>query len=218
MNAHAEQTKRLLTGGILAGPIYILVGIAQILTREGFDITRHPLSFMSLGEQGWVQILNFLVTGLLVIAGAIGLRRVAQADKRLRRGAVLLGIYGLGVVGGGLFLTDPALGFPPGTPDTYPETISWHGLLHFLFGQVGFLALIIASFVYGRYFATNGLPGWALFSVLTGAIFLLAIFASVATAGGEGSAGASLALYGAVALAWIWLSALSYRMRSRLVS
>ena len=102
MNAHAEQTKRLLTGGILAGPIYILVGTAQILTREGFDITRHPLSMMSLGDQGWVQILNFLVTGLLVIAGAIGLRRVAQADKRLRRGAVLLGIYGLGVVGGGM--------------------------------------------------------------------------------------------------------------------
>jgi hypothetical protein len=217
MNAQAEQTRRLLTGGMLAGPIYILIGIAQILTRDGFDITRHPLSFMSLGDLGWIQILNFIVTGLLVIAGAIGLRHIAQADKRLRRGALLLGIYGLGVVGGGIFVTDPALGFPPGTPDTYPETMSWHGLLHFLFGQIGFLALIIACFVYARHFAVNGQPGWALFSVLTGGIFLFAIFATVATAGGDSAAWALLALYGAVALAWIWLTALSYSMRSELI-
>src|SRR5688572_11379116 len=216
MKDKAEQTRLLLTGGVLAGPIYIIVGIAQILTREGFDITRHPLSFMSLGELGWIQITNFIVTGLLVIAGAIGLRRLAQADKRLRRGALLLGIYGLGVLGGGLFVPDPALGFPPGTPDTYPETISWHGLLHFIFGQIGFLALIAASFVYARYFAANGLRGWAMFSVLTGALFLFAIVSTVATAGGDGSIWALLVLYVAVILAWIWLSALSYRMRSEL--
>jgi hypothetical protein len=216
MKDKAEHTKLLLSGGVLAGPIYIIVGIAQILTRAGFDITRHPLSFMSLGDRGWIQITNFIITGLLVIAGAIGLRRVAQADKRLRWGALLLGIYGLGVVGGGIFVPDPALGFPPGTPDTYPQTMSWHGLLHFIFGQIGFLALIAASFVYARYFAKNGLPGWAMFSALTGALFLFAILATVATSAGDGSVWALLALYVAVILAWIWLAALSYRMRSKL--
>ena len=211
-----EQTKLLLTGSLLAGPIYILVGLAQILTREGFDITRHPLSMMSLGDLGWIQIANFIITGLLVIGGAIGLRRVAQADKRLRRGALLLGIYGLGVLGGGIFVTDPSLGFPPGTPDTYPETMSWHGLLHFVFGQIGFLALIAASFVYARHFAKNGLRGWATFSTLTGALFLFAIVSTIATASGDGSVWALLALYAAVILAWIWLSTLSYHMRSEL--
>lgn len=83
MNEKAEQTKLLLAGGVLAGPIYILVGMTQIVTREGFDVTRHPLSMMSLGDLGWVQITNFIVTGLLVIAGAISLRRLAQGDKRL---------------------------------------------------------------------------------------------------------------------------------------
>jgi Protein of unknown function (DUF998) len=217
MKDKAEQTKLLLIGSVLAGPIYILVGLAQILTREGFDITRHPLSMMSLGDLGWVQIANFIVTGLLVIAGAIGLGRLAQGDKRLRWGALLIGIYGLGVLGGGLFITDPALGFPPGTPDTYPETISWHGLLHFIFGQVGFLALIAACFVYARYFAANGLRGWATFSALTGGIFLFAIIGGVATSAGDNAALGLLALYVAVALAWIWLSAISYHMRSNLV-
>src|SRR5690554_1199578 len=118
MNNKTEQNKWLLRGGVLAGPVYILVGLAQILSREGFEITRHPLSMMSLGDRGWIQIANFIVTGLLVIGCAIGLYRLAQGDKRLRRGALLLGIYGLGVLGGGLFLPDAALGFPPGTPDT----------------------------------------------------------------------------------------------------
>lgn len=216
MNDKAEQTKLLLSGGVLAGPIYILVGLAQILTRAGFDITRHPLSFMSLGDLGWIQITNFIVTGLMVLAGAIGLHRLAQADKRLRRGALFLGIYGLGVLGGGLFVPDPALGFPPGTPDTYPQTMSWHGLLHFIFGQIGFLALIAASFVYARYFGANGMRGWAIFSALTGGIFLFAIIAGVVTSVGGSAALGLLALYGAVALAWIWLTALSYHMRSEL--
>jgi len=205
MRDKTEQTKLLLTGGVLGGVIYIIVGIAQILTRAGFDITRHPLSFMSLGDLGWSQIANFIVTGLLVIAGSIGLRRVAQADKRLRRGALLLGIFGLGV-----------LGFPPGTPNTVPQTMSWHGLLHFIFGQIGFLALIAASFVYARYFAVNGLRGWAMFSALTGGIFLFAIIFSIVTSAGESAALGLLALYAAVALAWIWLTAISYRMRTEL--
>jgi hypothetical protein len=216
MNARIEQAKLLLACGVLAGPLYIIVGVAQILTREGFDITRHPLSFMSLGDLGWIQITNFIVTGLLVVAGAMGMRRRAQADKRLRRGALLVGIYGLGIIGGGIFVSDPALGFPPGTPDTYPQSMSWHGLLHFIFGQIGFLALIVASFVYARYFTIKGLHGWALFSALTGAIFLFAIMASVATSAGDGSVWSLLALYVAITLSWIWLSALVYRMRSEL--
>jgi hypothetical protein len=216
MNGKAEQTKLLLAGGVLAGPLYIIVGIAQILTREGFDVTRHPLSMMSLGDLGWVQIANFIITGLLVIAAAVGLRRWAQGDRRLSRGALLLGIYGLGVLGGGLFATDPALGFPPGTPDTYPQTMSWHGLLHFIFGQIGFLALIAACFVYARYFAASGLRGWAAFSALTGGVFLFAIIGGVALSAGENAALGLLALYVAVALAWLWLSAISYHLRSRL--
>jgi hypothetical protein len=216
MNEKSEQNKFLLTGGILAGPFYILVGLGQILTREGFDITRHPLSMMSLGDLGWIQIANFLITGLLVLGAAIGLHRIAKADKRLRRGALLLGIYGLGVFGGGLFSTDPAIGFPPGTPNTYPTTMSWHASLHFIFGQLGFLALIIASFVYARHFALHGMRAWAMFSVFTGALFLFAIFSTVATAGSAGVIWPVLVLYAAVLLAWVWLSALSLHMRSTL--
>jgi hypothetical protein len=206
-------TKFLLTCGVLAGPIYILVGLVQILTREGFDVTRHPLSLMSTGDLGWIQITNFIVTGILVVLGAIGLRRVAKGDKRWKRGALFVLLYGLGVIGGGIFITDPSLGFPPGTPNEYPETISWHGMLHFIFGQLGFLALIIATFVYARHFAAAKLRGWAVYSTLTGSFFVAAIVAGGAA---MGAAWSMIALYVAVALSWVWLSALSLRGRTRI--
>ncbi|GGD88454.1 DUF998 domain-containing protein [Paenibacillus nasutitermitis] len=200
--------KRLLVCAVIAGPIYIIVGLAQILFREGFDMTRHPLSLMSTGDLGWIQITNFILTGFLVVLGAIGLSRTVKGDKRWRRGALFIGIYGVCVIGGGVFATDPSLGFPPGTPDVYPETISWHSMLHFIFGQFGFLALIIASFMCAWYFAAAKLRGWAAFSACTGGYFFVAIVASIAD---MGAAWSSIALYVAVALGWIWLTALAAR-------
>jgi hypothetical protein len=141
-----------------------------------------------------------------VVLGAIGLRRAIPADNRWKRGALFLGPYGLGVISGGVFVTDPTLGFPPGTPDTYPETITWHGMLHFIFGQLGFLALIVASFIFARYFAVAKQRGWAAFSFFTGSFFLLAIAASI---GAMGATWTMIALYVAVALGWAWLSTLT---------
>lgn len=211
MKGNTQLTGLLLACGSIAGPIYIIVGLAQILTREGFDVTRHPLSLMSTGDPGWIQISNFILTGILVVLGAIGLLRAVKADRRWRLGALFIGLYGVGVIGGGVFVTDPALGFPPGTPDVYPETMSWHGLLHFIFGQVGFLGLITASFVFARHFAAARLRGWAAYSAFTGSFFLAAIAASIAA---MGAAWTMIMLYVAVALGWVWLSALTSRMRA----
>lgn len=213
MKSNTQRTRLLLACGTIAGPIYIVVGLVQILTREGFDMTRHPLSLMSTGDLGWIQITNFILTGAFVVLGAIGLGRAAQADKRWKRAALFIGLYGVGVIGGGLFVTDPSLGFPPGTPDIYPETISWHGLLHFIFGQLSFLALIIASFLFARHFAVAGLRGWSAYSAFTGSFFLFAIAASIAA---MGAAWTMIALYVAVALGWTWLSAVTARTAATL--
>jgi hypothetical protein len=213
MKDNTQLTRLLLACGIIAGPLYIIVGVAQILTREGFDVTRHPLSMMSLGDLGWIQIANFIVSGVLVVLGAIGLLRSVRGSKRWNVGAVLLLLYGIGVIGGGVFLPDPSLGFPPGTPDTYPTTMTSHALLHFIFGQLGFLALIIASFIFASYFASAGQRGWAAFSAFTGLFFLASIGAGFAA---MGAAWTLIALYVAVALAWLWLSALMAWTRRQL--
>ncbi|HKZ68736.1 MAG TPA: DUF998 domain-containing protein, partial [Anaerolineales bacterium] len=70
-----KLTRALLACGVVAGPVYLSVGLVQAFTRPGFDITRHALSLLSNGDLGWIQITNFVITGLLVIAGAVGMRR-----------------------------------------------------------------------------------------------------------------------------------------------
>src|SRR3954447_11634234 len=72
------STRVLLGCAAVAAPLWATVSLLQAATREGFDLTRHPLSALSNGSLGWLQITNFLVAGLLTIIGAAGLRRVMR--------------------------------------------------------------------------------------------------------------------------------------------
>ena len=196
-------TATLLGLGAAAGPFYVVVGIGQILTREGFDWTQHALSLMSNGPLGWIQMANFIVSGLLVIAGALGLRRATAAGRGRLAAPILIGIYGISLIGAGFFVADPALGFPPGTPDGPPASITSHGLLHFVCGGIGFLALIASCFVMAARYAKETRSAWAAFSIATGVLFFGG-FAGIAS--GSGSRALTVAFYFAVLLAWTWLT------------
>ncbi|GHF97006.1 hypothetical protein GCM10017567_09600 [Amycolatopsis bullii] len=140
------------------------MALAQAATRDGFDLTRHPLSALGTGGLGWVQITNFVVAGVLVLIGAPGLG-----------GAVswLLRVYGTGMVAAGLLVPDPADGFPAGTPAGPPSALSWHAAGHLAAGSLAFLALMVACFVLGRRFARAGDRRDAVLSVVAGAALLL---------------------------------------------
>src|SRR2546430_14769998 len=84
------RTSTLLRCGVLAGPIFAVVGLAQAATRDGFDIRHHALSLLSNGPLGWIQIVNFLVTGTLTVAATVGLRRAPNT----KRAARLVGTFG----------------------------------------------------------------------------------------------------------------------------
>jgi Protein of unknown function (DUF998) len=210
----SSQTTGRLTGALLAcgavaGPLYIVLGLVQVLIRPGFDLRRHELSLMSIGDLGWIQITNFLVSGLLVIAGAVGMRRVLHPGRGWTWGPLLVGVYGLGLIGGGFFVADPMNGFPPGTPAGTTNAISWHALLHFISGGVGFLGLIAACFVFARRFAALGQRGWTAYSAMTGVVFLAAFFG---IASGSKQAAINLAFAVAVVLGWAWVSAMAVRL------
>lgn len=204
LRANGRSTERLLQSGMLAGPLYVIAGLAQVLTREGFDVGRHALSQLSNGEFGWVQIANFLVCGALVIAGAIGARRVLHPGRGGTWGPILLGVYGLGLIGAGIFPADPGRGFPPGTA-AGPAEMTRAGLLHFVFGGIGFYALIAGCLVFARRFAASGRPEWAAYSLFTGIGFFLA-FGAIAS--GSTAPTPMLAFYAAVVWIWAWHAAL----------
>jgi hypothetical membrane protein len=118
-----RTTRSLLGYGVIAGPLYVVVSLAQALTRDGFDLARHQWSLLATGEHGWIHVANLVLTGLMTVAAAIGLRRSLRAGPASTWAPRLLGAYGAAVVAAGVFRTDPALGFPPGTPDG-PATVS----------------------------------------------------------------------------------------------
>jgi hypothetical protein len=63
-NPSAENlTRALLTCGVIAAQHQC--GLDPGFHRQGFEITRHDVSLLSNGNQGWIQITNFLVAGLL---------------------------------------------------------------------------------------------------------------------------------------------------------
>jgi hypothetical membrane protein len=178
-NASQRLTQAMLCAGIAAGPLYLLTGCIQALTREGFDMRRHAFSLLSNGDVGWIQIANFMVSGLFVIVGAIGVRCVLKSEMGGTWGPLLLVIYGVGLIGAGIFVADPGRGFPPGVPMQSTD-MSRNGMLHFVFGGVGFFGLIAACVVFARRFFKLRRMGWATYSVVTGVLFL-ASFAAIAS-------------------------------------
>jgi len=203
------STAALLRCGVIAGPLYIIVGALQILIRPGFDVRYNVLSQMAQGDLGWIQTANFAVCGLLVVAGAVGIGRALHAGPGATRAPRLIGIYGAGLVGAAVFSADPGFGFPPGTPTGMPTTMSTHALIHFALGGIAFFSIIGACFVLARRFAKNGERAWARYSVFTGAFFLVAF---LGTASGSGLVAFTLGLWVAIGLAWVWLSAISARL------
>jgi hypothetical protein len=195
-------TKSLLGYGVIAGPIYVTVSLAQALTREGFDLSRHAWSQLSNGDLGWLQITNFVLVGVMTVAGAIGLGRALRGGLGATWAARLLAVYGVSLIAAGAFRADPGGGFPVGSPTE--AVISWHGMVHFLAGGVGFLAFFGACLVVARRYAAEHRPGWALFSRIAG-VWLLVAFVGVAA--GAGASVTILAFVTAVILAWTWLTA-----------
>ena len=190
-------------------PLYIVVVAIQALTRDGFDLTRHPASLLSTGDLGWVQVTTFVVSGLLTIVCGVGMWRVLRPGRGGTWGPLLVGAYGTGLIAAGVFVADPADGFPPGTPAGPPDTVSWHGGVHFVVAGIAFLALIAACLVFARRFAGLGQRGWAAYCVATGVIFLAA-FAGIAS--GSGAPALNVAFAVAVLLGWTWVSVMAARL------
>lgn len=116
-----RTSRILLTGAVVATPLFVVLWAGQAFTRAGFRPTFHPMSLLSLGDQGWVQIANFVVTGALVIGGGVGLGRVLGIGRLTRWAAALVILMGAGLVLAGVFVTDAGAGFPAGAPAGAPE-------------------------------------------------------------------------------------------------
>ena len=58
---HSQRmTKYLLGCGIVGSTMFVFVFLLDGATRIGYDPLYHPVSALSLGDRGWLQIANFI--------------------------------------------------------------------------------------------------------------------------------------------------------------
>ena len=169
-----RMDRALLVAGATAGPLFVAVFTLESATRDGYDWRRHPVSGLALGPGGWVQVANFTVCGALLAAGALGLwRGLDDGDPALRTrvGTALVALTGAGLFLAGVFTTAAVSGYPPGTPPA-PASYSTEELLHDVVSFPVFLGLPIATACFTRSFLRAGRPGWAAYSLASGAVML----------------------------------------------
>ena len=176
-----KLTSFLLAGGVVGPMLFIVVFLIEGATRPGYSAWRNYVSQLSTGEGGWVQITNFIVCGLLSLGFALALWSSWSSSRPtggFAWGPMLLIIFGLGLIVAGIFVTDPALGYPPGSPlGAQGQTL--HGDIHGVAGLLTFGVLAATCFVYAQRFRSDlDWKGWTTYSNVTGAIIALGFIAA----------------------------------------
>jgi len=195
----AAITRSLLGWGVVAGPFYVVIGLALAVTRPGFDLTRHALSLLTLGEYGWMQRANLVISALMTIAAAYGVLRTIRSGRGLAIGT-LTGAYGLCLILSAIFVPDPVAGFPPGQAG---GTATAGGILHLLFGAVGFVCLAVAALAYARWASSRGATGQVRLGLWCGIVVLVGFLGGAVLA--QSPVGVAL-LWLAVLAGWLWLA------------
>jgi hypothetical protein len=206
------STDFMLGAGVLAGPLFVAVFLIEGATRFGYNPIRMPVSLLSTGDDGWTQVANFIVDGLLLLAFAVGLHRaLGRRGTPATLGPVLLALVALGIVGAGLFSTDPGAGYPWGVPP--PDEPSTHSVVHDAVSLLVFTVLPLASFVVARGFSRWGDRRWAIYSAVTGCALALGSVLLLIGSNGAGpwrEAGLIQRLW--IVIGWGWIMFLALHM------
>ncbi|MFC9659842.1 DUF998 domain-containing protein [Nocardia sp. NPDC127606] len=197
--------------GVIAPLINIVVMLALGAVRPDYNAWVVPDSNLELGPGGWMQITNYIVTGTLLLAFAIGTRRLLRTGRGSTWGPILLGIYGFTFFAIGPILPDPSLGYPAGAS----EALTVHGAVHSLLGLVQFTSLTVACFVLARRDEASGNRGWYRYSVATGLLVATSYVAFAFTAELVDGGPAGLIERVGIIAGGMWVAVLAIRLMGR---
>ena len=154
---------RRLWIGLAASGLSLALTIIQGFFREGFDAWHQPICALSLGPGGWLQMLNMVVFGAVVLTTVAPWRRVLAGARGGTIYPVLTALVGASFIGVGIIPPDPAPGYDPeGLALQAPTAL---GVAHIAIAGITTLCTAIGFFVMGARLSRDpAWPRWTLYS------------------------------------------------------
>ena len=159
--------------GMTAPVLFVAVFTILGCLRPGYDPLSTYVSVLALGKGGWIQQVNFIILGVLMVVFSNGIAAEFQTGKAARSGPALMRIMAFLFIVSGLAVMDPT-----GTP---PAQASVHGIIHGLAGGIIFLLMPVTCFVFLRRFHAESVwrpfQGWTLTlgNIIATAVILLTL-------------------------------------------
>ncbi len=141
-----------LAGAVAFNATYLIDGA----TRPGYDWLSQPVSALSLGPGGTVQVVNFIAFGTLGCITALAWRLTLTGGIGETWYPRLAVLAGLAMICTGIFTLDPAHGYPPGSP--VPAHPSVHAQVHNIASYISLTATVAGLIILARRFSRE--PGW----------------------------------------------------------
>lgn len=198
--ADTDMGRLLLFAGVAAGVLFFVVPTIEVFRRPAFDISRHAISMLSLGEGGWKMKSVFIVSGLLTFACAVGMFGALGRGWAGIAALLLIGAYGAGLVLAGIYDAPAGLGFPVGTPLDQQPVMTREATLHSIAFMVAFSGLILACLALGTHFLLEEQLALGVASIIVGLALPALIALGVSSVILPG-----IAFYWAGMLGWLWL-------------
>jgi hypothetical protein len=199
--------------GMIGPMLFVAIFTLEGWFRPGYHPFAMFVSVLWLGPRGWIQIVNFVVFGVLFLVFARGVAAEFQDGKASRAGPMLFTIIAIGYLASGPFVMDPVA--------TRPDQMSLHGTLHGIFGGVVFSLMPVSCFVFLRRFREDpqwrSLEAWTLTAgtIIAAAVVLLSVATKLPAARTATSEWVGLIQRTAVLTYSIWLFTFALGLRRR---
>jgi hypothetical membrane protein len=170
--AHALEGRRSMIATLaaagIAGPLlFTVVAVVHSLLREDRSLVGLPISALAVGPSGWVQDVNFIICGVLLLAYPIGLHLGIRQTRWGVVGPALLVVSGAGLMLADVFPAVDASG-----------NLTYDSLGHTVASFMAFLGTGGGFIVMSRRLASD--PSWRNLSTYTlssGVAIVILVFA-----------------------------------------
>jgi hypothetical protein len=174
-----NKSGKVLAGwaGMIGSALFVIIFTLEGWLRPGYDARSTFISELSIGPRGWIQIVNFIVLGILFLVFTRGVAAEFREGKASKAGPILLAIIGFSFLVSGPLVTDLA--------STPRDQMSLHGILHGIFGALVFSLSPISCFVFWRRFREDinwkSFQGWTLLAAIITSIAVILLSAATKT-------------------------------------